>query len=352
MSHSSTSQGAGAGVPEVDRRRRYAAVLSTGRYVPERVLTNADVELVLGEKVDDWLRENVGIERRHLMAETEVTSDLAVQAGRQALERAGVKAEEVDLLIVATDTPDYLSPATAAVVQHKLKAVNAGVFDVNSACAGFVSALDAGGKMLAADDAYRHVLVIGAYGMSRYVDWKDKKTCTLFADGAGAVLLGQSDRPGLMFGKLAAVGEYHDALGIYVGGTARPATPQAVQEGGKPSVRFVRKFPATFNTDRWPPLLKALLARAEMAVSDVQLFVFTQLNLRTIEATMRALGQPMSRTHWTMDRWGYTGSACIPMTLDDAAQAGKLRPGDNVVLCASGGGLATAAVLLRWGAQR
>ncbi len=193
------------------------------------------------------------------------------------------------------------------------------------------------------------VLVVGAYGMSRYVDWKNKQTCTLFADGAGAVLLGRSDRPGLMFGKLTAAGEYHDALGIYVGGTARPATLQAVQEGGPPSVRFVRKFPPTFNTDRWPPMVKALLSRAGMTPSDVQLFVFTQLNLRTIEATMAALGQPMSKTHWTMDKWGYTGSACIPMTLDDAVEAGKVLPGDHVVLCATGGGLATAAVLLRWG---
>ncbi|HVE85121.1 MAG TPA: ketoacyl-ACP synthase III [Myxococcales bacterium] len=342
MSHSSTS---------LPGERRYAAVLSTGRYVPERVLTNADVEGLLGEKVDAWLRKNVGIERRHLMAETEVTSDLAVRAAGQALERAKVPAEAVDLLIVATDTPDYLSPATAAVVQHKLGAANAGVFDVNSACAGFVSALDAGGKMLVADPDYRHVLVVGAYGMSRYLDWKNKQTCTLFADGAGAILLGPSDRPGLMYGKLTASGEYHDALGIFVGGTARPATPEAVRDsGGRPSVRFVRKFPPTYNTDRWPPLVKGLLARAGMAPSDVQLFVFTQLNLRTIEATMLALGQPMSKTHWTMDKWGYTGSACIPMTLDDAAEAGKLRPGDTVVLCATGGGLASAAVLLRWGA--
>jgi 3-oxoacyl-[acyl-carrier-protein] synthase III len=341
MSHSSTSQPGASG--------RYAAVLSTGRCVPERMLTNADVELVLGEKVDEWLRANVGIERRNLMAEGQRTSDLAVAAARQALERAKVSPSELDLVVVATDTPDYPSPATAAVVQHKLGAGNAGVFDVNSACAGFVSALDAAGKMLVADDAYRRVLVVGAYGMSRFIDWKDKHTCTLFADGAGAVLLGASDRPGLMFGKLTASGEYHDALGIYLGGTARPATPEAVQEQGKPSVRFVRKFPKTYNTDRWPPLVKSLLARAGMAVSDVQLYVFTQLNLRTIEATMAALGLPMSRTHWTMDKWGYTGSACIPMTLDDAAQAGKLRPGDHVVLCATGGGLATAAVLLRWG---
>lgn len=343
MNQPSTSVAASVPPP-----RRHATVVATGRYVPERVVTNRELEATLGEGLDAWLREKVGIEQRHLMADTEVTSDLAAHAARQALGRAGVKPDQVDLIVLATDTPDYLSPATAAAVQHKLGAVNAGVFDVNSACAGFVSALDAASKMLVADEAYRFILVIGAYGMSRYLDWTNKNTCTLFADGAGAVLLGASDRPGLMFGKLAADGEYHDALGIYVGGTTRPATLDTVKELGPPTVRFVRRFPPTFNTDRWPPLVRALLQRASLTPDDVALYVFTQLNLRTIEATMDALRQPMSRTHWTMDRWGYTGSACIPMTLDDAVERGKLRAGDHVVLCATGGGLATATVLLRW----
>lgn len=338
MTHSSTSS----------ERPRFAQVLSTGRYVPQRVVSNQEVEKLLGEPIDAWLREKVGIHQRHLMADDEVTSDLAVHAAKQALERAKVSADQLDLIIVATDTPDYLSPATSAVVQHKLGATNAGVFDVNSACAGFVSALDVGGKMLVADSTFRYVMVIGAYGMSRYVDWKNKQTCTLFADGAGAVLLGASDKPGLLFSKLTASGEFHDALGIYTGGTAKPATLEAVQESGKPSVRFVRKFPPTYNTERWPPLVRGLLKRAGMTVGDVPLYLFTQLNLRTIEATMAELGQPMTKTHWTMDKWGYTGSACIPMTLDDAVAAGKLHKGDHVVLCATGGGLATAAVLLRW----
>lgn len=327
---------------------RHARILSTGRYVPDRVVTNHELEQRLGEPLHDWLVANVGIRERHVMAHDEVTSDLAVAAARQALERAGVAADALDLVIVATDTPDYLSPATAAVVQHKLGARNAGVFDVNSACAGFVTALDMACKAIAADDAYRHVLVVGAYGMTRFVDWSDKKTCTLFADGAGAVVLGAGPTPGFRGAKLAAHGEYHDALGIYTGGTSRPATPATVAASGGPTVRFVRKFPATFNTERWPELVRAVLARAGVTLDEVALFVFTQLNLRTIEATMATLGQPMSKTHWTMDRWGYTGSACIPMTLDDAVERGKVATGDRVVLCASGGGLAMAAALFDW----
>ncbi|AKI99234.1 3-oxoacyl-[acyl-carrier-protein] synthase-3 [Archangium gephyra] len=328
---------------------RYANILATGRYVPEKVLTNADVERIIGEPVDAWLQQNVGIKQRHLMADNQVTSDLCVEAAKQAMERAGVKPQDLDLIIISTDTPDYLSPATASAVQAKLGASNAGTYDINAACAGWVTALDVASKTIAADDSYQRILVVGAYGMSRYINWKDKKTCTLFADGAGAVVLGASDKPGFMGAKLLAAGEYHDALGVYTGGTYRPATAQTLElTNGKPSVQFVRKFPATFNTERWPMLLKQLLERAKLTMNDVDHFVFTQLNLRTIEATMKVLEQPMSKTNWTMDKWGYTGSACIPMTLDDAVVQGRIKKGDLVALCASGGGLAMASALYRW----
>jgi 3-oxoacyl-[acyl-carrier-protein] synthase-3 len=328
---------------------RYANILATGRYVPEKVLTNADVERIIGEPVDAWLQQNVGIKQRHLMADDQVTSDLCVAAAKQAMERAGVKPQELDLIIISTDTPDYLSPATASAVQAKLGASNAGTFDINAACAGWVTALDVASKAIAADDSYHRVLVVGAYGMSRYINWKDKKTCTLFADGAGAVVLGAGDKPGFLGAKLLAAGEYHDALGVYTGGTYRPATAETLElTNGKPSVQFVRKFPATFNTERWPMLLKQLLERAKLTMNDVDHFVFTQLNLRTIEATMKVLEQPMSKTNWTMDKWGYTGSACIPMTLDDAVVQGRVKKGDLVALCASGGGLAMASALYRW----
>ena len=327
---------------------RYARIAGTGRYVPERVMTNADVEALLGQPVDAWLREKVGIVERRVMADGETTSDLAAAAGRQALERAGIGAEELDLIIVASDTPDYLSPGTASPVQAKLGARNAATFDVGCACASWVTALDVGSKAIMADPDYQAVLVVGAYAMTRFVDWKDKYTCTLFADGAGAVVLRAGDAPGVLATKLRAFGEYHDALGIYAGGASRPATPEEVAANGKPRVQFVRKFPATFNADHWPPLIHGALAKAGLGLKDASFFLFTQLNLRTIEAMMGALGQPMEKTHWIMDKWGYTGSACIPMALDDAAQQGKLRAGDNVVLCASGGGIAMGAAVLRW----
>jgi 3-oxoacyl-[acyl-carrier-protein] synthase-3 len=334
---------------------RYAQIIGSGSYVPERIMTNADFDRLLGEPVGDWLVENVGIRERHFMAEDQVTSDLAVAAGRNALERAGLEPNDLDRIIVATDTPDYLSPATAAAVQAKLGASRAGVFDVNSACAGWVIALDVAAKTIITEPEERFVLVIGAYGMSRFLDWSDKKTVTLFADGAGAVVVGAGSQPGWLATVTAAAGEYHDALGIYTGGTYRPATAANIAQYGPSRVQFVRKFPATFNTEQWPPLIERLLARASAATEtrlqpdDVDHYYFTQVNLRTIEATMATLGQPLEKTHWIMDKWGYTGSACIPMALDDAINQGKgPESGSLVLFCASGGGIALAASLWRW----
>jgi len=332
---------------------RNALIASTGRYIPERCITNLELERQMGETFDQWLKDNVGIEQRHVMADDEVTSDLAVHAGRQALERAGLAPKDLDLIIVATDTPDHMSPATASVVQHKMGA-SCPAFDLNCACAGWVTALDMGAKTLLADDTYQHVLVVGAYGMTRFVDWTDKKTATLFADGAGAVVLSADDtadeKTGFLGCILDADGQYHDALGIYTGGTARPATSDVVAEFGKPRVEFVRRFPATFNTERWPRIIRSLLDRRNLKPDDVGMYVFTQLNLRTIEATMELLDVDMRKTHCTMDKWGYTGSACIPTTLDDAVTQGKVNDGDYVVVCATGGGLSLGASLWKWDA--
>jgi 3-oxoacyl-[acyl-carrier-protein] synthase III len=327
---------------------RYAAILGTGSYVPERVLGNAELEQLIGEPIDAWLRANVGICERRVMAEDQVTSDLCVEASRIALDRAEVDADEIDLILVASDTPDYLSPGTSSVVQHKLGAVRAGTFDINCACASWVTALDTGAKAIVADRDYRRVLVIGAYAMSRYLDWKDKRTASMFADGAGAVVLGESEEPGVLAAKLAAFGEYHDALGIYTGGTARPATAARMAVEGSQRLQFTRSVPKSLNTRYWPEMVGATLDKARLSLDDVSLFLFSQLNLRTIEAVMEALEQPRAKAHWIMDKWGYTGAACIPMALDDAYLRGRIQPGDVVMMCASGGGVAMAAAVLRW----
>ncbi len=328
---------------------RHAQIASTGRYIPEKIVTNDDLNVLLGENVGDWLVANVGIRERHVMAEDETTSSMIVAATRQALDRAGISAADLDLILVATDTPDYISPATASAVQAKLGATQAGTYDVNCACAAWVTGMDMAARYIATDADYRYILVAGGYGMTRYLDWTDKHTCTLFADGAAVAILKAGDAPGFLSGKLMARGEYHDALGIYTGGTFRPATPEVVAATGKPRVQFLRKFPATFNSENWPPLVREVVRKAGLTLDDVGFFLFTQLNLRTIEYVMANLGQPLSKTHWIMDKWGYLGSACIPAALDDALEQGKgPKPGDNVVFCATGGGMAMAAAVFRW----
>ena len=328
---------------------RHAQILGSGRYIPQRVVTNDDLNEMLGENVGDWLVENVGIRERRVMADDETTSSMVVVASEQALARAGITAADLDLIIVATDTPDYISPATASAVQAKLGAANAGTYDINCACAAWVTGLDMAARYIATDPDYQYILVAGGYGMTKYLDWSDKYTCTLFADGAGVAIVGAGDNPGFLAGKLMAEGQYHDAMGIYSGGTYRPATLETVTNLGQPRVQFVKKFPATFNSDNWPPLVRGVVAKAGLTLDEIDFYLFTQLNLRTIEFVMDNLGQPMSKTHWIMDKWGYLGSACIPAALDDALERGKgPKPGDNVVFCATGGGMAMAATVWKW----
>lgn len=327
---------------------RYAKLLSTGRYVPEKMLPNSYFNEILGRDVDQWLVENVGIKERHVMADDQATSDLAAAAAQQAIERADISPEDVGLLIVATDTPDYLSPATSIVVQHKIGAVNAGTYDTNCACAGWVSAVDTAARHIMTDDDLNYVVVVGAYGMTRFVDYTDHKTCTLFADGAGAVVVGASDEPGFLAGKRRAFGEHYDALGIYAGGTAEPKAAADVNDG-VPRVQFVKRFPPTFNAENWPPLIYETAAKAGVTVDDIDFYVMTQLNVNTIKEIMGIIGQPLQKTHWIMDKWGYTGSACVPMALDDAIEVGRgPQPGDLVLFIASGGGISMACNVWRW----
>jgi 3-oxoacyl-[acyl-carrier-protein] synthase-3 len=331
---------------------RHAQILSTGSYVPERVITNAEIDEMMGQSTSEWLVENVGIRERRWMTPDQTTSDLVTVACQRALEKAGVAPQEIDLIILSTDTPDYLSPGTSVVVQHKLGAVNAACYDVNSACAGWVTALDQGARYIATEPSYRYVLVAGGYGMSRFINLDDKRTANLFADGAGAALLRPGSQPGFLASQLEAQGQFHDSLGIYSGGAYRPCTPENLETYGPPRVEFVKKFPKTFNTEHWPRLIKAALAKAGLSVEAVDLFLFTQLNLRTIEAMMDILGQPLEKTHWVMDKWGYTGSPCVAMALDDAINQGRgPQPGEIVLFCASGGGINLATSIWKWTAR-
>lgn len=328
--------------------RRNARIVATGMYAPERVVPNAWFDQQLGENVSDWLQQHMTIRERRWAAPDESTADLVEAAARDILTRANVAPDTLDLIVVATDTPEYVSPSTAVVLQHRLGATGAGSFDVNTACAGFVTALDLGAKYIQADARYQRVLVIGAYAMSKYLDLADKKTVTLFADGAAGVLLeAHEGSAGLLASRLYSEGQYHGWMGIYAGGTHRPISDEVLQRG-EHQLRFVKKFPPEINPDTWERMIREVLADLGKEPADVTRIFFTQINIHSIRATMERLGLPMERTHTVMDRYAYTGSGCIPMALAEADAQGELTRGDLVVFMGSGGGLAFACAAFEW----
>ena len=327
---------------------RHAVITGTGSYVPARVVTNAELSAQLGEDIAPFVTGTLGIHERHWCGPDESTADLAEHAARRALDAAGVQPSEIDLLIIATDTPEFVSPATASVVHGRLGTVNAGTFDLNAGCAGFVTALDVAWKYLRADERYRRVLVVGVYVMSRYLDPHDKKTVTIFADGAGAAVVELSAEPGILASELFADGRYCFGMGIFAGGTRTPITPEILDAGVQNRLRFVQKYPASVNEEGWPRIVRAVLDRAGYAPADVDCWLWTQVNRSTIEMVMGALDQPMARAHTVMHKWGYTGSACLPMALDDAVRSGTVRDGQLVVFTGSGAGLAMGSLVMRW----
>jgi 3-oxoacyl-[acyl-carrier-protein] synthase-3 len=329
---------------------RNAKIIGTGSFVPEKILTNKDLSEMLGEDINDFVANNLGILERHVLGENESSADLGVGAAEKALKDAGISAEEIDLIVLASDTPEYMSPGTSVVVQHRIGAKNAGTFDTNAACAGFVTALDTAVKYIQADRNYKNVLVIGVYAMTKFLDWTEKKTATIFADGAGAVVLQATEEEtiGMLASKLVADGSYHDFLGIFAGGSKFPITHEELDLGYRNKVRFDKKFPPEVNIEGWQNIVKLLLERVKLTQDDIKLFLWTQVNLSTIKIVMEAMKLPMSRTHTVMHKWGYTGSACIPMVLDDAIKAGKLQRGDKFIMCASGGGLNMAAMIFQY----
>lgn len=333
--------------------QREAIIIGTGSAVPLRVVTNAELSASLGEDISPFVSGTLGIEQRHWCSADESTADLATAAGQRALDMAGVSPESIDLLIIATDTPEFVSPATSSVVQGRLALTNAGTFDLNAGCAGFVTALDVAWKYIRADERYTRILVIGAYAMSRYLDQSDKKTVTIFADGAGAAVVqvqqAGSMPSGVLASELFADGRYCHGMGIFAGGTRTPITREVLDAGAENKLRFVQKYPASVNEEGWPRIVRSVLSRIDKTPDDVDLWLWTQVNRSTIVQVMGTLGQPMAKAHTVMHKWGYTGSACLPMALDDAVRKGVVRDGQLIVFTGSGAGLAIGCIAMRWG---
>lgn len=328
--------------------QRQAGIVGTGFYVPDRVIKNQFFNDLYKKDVDSFLREQRNIFERHYMSEDEATSDLIVPAAKQAMQEAGITSADLDLIIVSTDTPDYLSPSTASVVQFKLGATKAGTFDINSACAGFVTALDIGSKYITADPSYKNILVVGAYGMSKYLNFDDFKIATLFADGASAAILRPSTTGGVLATELYTDGQYHDYMGLYAGGTHMPLTHDVLEKKAH-LLNFAKKIPIETNGTHWPRLTHKLLDRIHKKPQDVKHFFMTQININSINEALDNLKLPRSLSHNVMDRFGYTGSAAVGMCVADAVDQHKLKKGDLCILLGSGGGLSMAAMALEWG---
>lgn len=331
---------------------RYATIIGTGRYVPEKEHTNAMMKEEMSKispklaDVVDKFEASSNIKLRRRAPEDWVTSDLAVEAAKAALDDAGIKPEDVDMILLGTDCPDYITPATSVVVQHKLGAVNAGTFDIGCACASFPTGLVQAAGMLATNPHMKYILVIGAYLMSRLADTETDIMSFFYSDGAGAAVLTASDKPGFLGSALFADGSYHKNWGIYSGATFEPATEESVK-AGRTKVKLVEPFPAEVNNDGWPARVLDLAKNANITLDEIDMIIFTQVRKNSIELVMEKLGMPIEKAHWVMDKWGYTGSACLPMAFDDARKLGKIKSGDLVVFVGSGVGYNQAATAFR-----
>jgi len=326
--------------------QRYAHITGWGMSVPERVVTNDELARTV-DTTDEWIVGRTGIRERHIAGPRETTASLAIEAARAALECADVSPRQIDLIIVATSTPEYTFHATACIVQDTLGASNAGGFYLSAACSGFIYALEMGASAIRSGSMQK-VLVIGAETLSRVINWKDRGTCILFGDGAGAFVLESSETPG---GVLASIlrsdGSGGPALIIPAGGSHMPASAESVRDNqhfiqmdGKEVYRFATRIMASATRE--------VVAAAGLSLDDIALIVPHQANIRIIESAARSLNLPTDRFVVNLDRYGNTSTASIPIAICEAVAEGRIRPNDNLVLVGFGGGLTWGASAVQW----
>lgn len=320
----------------------YARITGTGGCLPEKVLTNAELETMV-DTTDQWIQERTGIRERHIAADHELTCDLAEAAARRAIEAARIEAGEIDLIIVATTTPDRVFPSTACLLQQRLDIHGCAAFDVQAVCTGFVYALGIADKFVRTGSS-RCALVVGAETLSRIVDWTDRGTCVLFGDGAGAVVLQAADEPGILSSHLHADGQFENLLTVPVGisyGYDRMLNDAAYIE-----MKGNEVFKVAVNT--LGRIVDETLEANQMEKSDVDWLIPHQANIRIIAATARKLNMSMDRVVVTVDRHGNTSAASVPLALDEAVRAGRIRRGETLLMEAFGGGFTWGSVLVRY----
>jgi 3-oxoacyl-[acyl-carrier-protein] synthase-3 len=325
---------------------RTCSIEAVGSYVPERILTNADLEKMV-ETSDEWIRSRTGIEARRMAASDEYTSDIATKAAKIALERANISPEQVDLIIVATITPDMPFPSTACLVQQKLGAHRAAAFDIEAACSGFIFALEIGQQFIMSR-TYNTVLVIGAEKLSSIINWKDRNTCVLFGDGAGAAVL--QNRPnthGLLTACMGSDGTRADLLAMPGGGSRCPATIDSVNQG----LHFLRMDgKETFKNavNAMLTAAKEALRRCELDISQIKMIIPHQANRRIIDAVAERLDAKPDQVFINLHKYGNTSAASVAIALDEAVQSGKIQRGDLILLVVFGAGLTWGAAVIEW----
>jgi len=326
---------------------RYARITGWGKYVPERILSNQDLEKMV-ETSDEWIHSRTGIRERRIAAPDETVTTMSVAASRAALAVAGLDPAELDLIIVGTSSSDYLVPAAASMIQHELGAQHAAAFDLRAGCSGFVYSLAVGTQFIASG-MYRHVLVIGAEIISKFLDWQDRNTCVLFGDGAGAVVLQASEEPtGLVTCCLGSQGADYDALFVPGGGSKHPFCQEVLDQGWhhmKMDGKRIYKFAVTTPTQA---AVKALSA-AGLSPADITLLIPHQANARIVQSICRRLGVPEEKVFLNIYKYGNTSAASIAIALCEAAEEGRLNPGDHILLLGFGAGLTWAVAVVRWG---
>ena len=323
-------------------------ILGTGSYAPERILTNEDLSKMV-DTSDEWIRARSGIRERRIAAADEATSDMAVEACRRALEASGVPASEIDLVVVATVTPDYPMPATACIVQHKLGVpTSAACFDVNAACSGFIYALDTA-CALVSSGRYKRALVVGAEKLSSIVDWQARGTCMLLGAGAGAVVIGPGSAQGvgLIGTKLGALGEDTDLLYIPGGGSRLPTSAESIARGDQ-FIKMKGKEVFKLAVRVMEEAARDILEQHGLSAHQIDLVIPHQANLRIIDAIAQYLELPVERFFVNVDRYGNTSAASIPIALDEARRSGRIKAGNLTLLVAFGAGLTYGSALIRW----
>ena len=322
-------------------------IIGTGSYLPKTIWTNADLVAKGLETTDEWIFSKTGIKQRHIAASDEATSDLAVQASLKALEAAHVSADEIDLIVLATSSPDMIQPSTAAIVQGKLGAKNAAAFDVGAVCAGFVYAITTAIGMMRGFDQYKKVLVIGAETYSRILDWNDRSTCVFFGDGAGAVVLSETDSVGYLSHYIMNDGTGAEVIKFPAGGSRLPASEQTLSDGLH-AFQMDGKTVWDFAIKAMPDAVRKSCEYANCDVSDIDLLISHQANINIITKSMDTLGLPMEKTYTTIQNTANISGASIPIALDLAVKDGKLKKNDLLAMVGFGGGLSWGNVLIKW----